>query len=105
MTCDWSSDVCSSDLDHERVVAFHGLRLQCAALPGGVPERPKGTGCKPVGSAYGGSNPPAPIFAEQRADCAGVVVDEIGRASCRERVESRVGADPFKQKTAYKYDM
>src|SRR5205814_4834659 len=29
-------------------------------LPGGVPERPKGTGCKPVGSAYGGSNPPAP---------------------------------------------
>ena len=34
-------------------------RLQCAS-PGGVPERPKGTGCKPVGSAYGGSNPPAP---------------------------------------------
>jgi hypothetical protein len=27
-----------------------------------VPERPKGTGCKPVGSAYGGSNPPAPII-------------------------------------------
>src|ERR671922_78290 len=32
-----------------------------AVRPGGVPERPKGTGCKPVGSAYGGSNPPAPI--------------------------------------------
>jgi hypothetical protein len=31
------------------------------ADPGGVPEWPKGTGCKPVGSAYGGSNPPAPI--------------------------------------------
>jgi hypothetical protein len=31
------------------------------ALQGGVPEWPKGTGCKPVGSAYGGSNPPAPI--------------------------------------------
>src|SRR5581483_12442929 len=46
--------------DHERVVTLHRLRLQCAALPGGVPERPKGTGCKPVGSAYGGSNPPAP---------------------------------------------
>ena len=30
-------------------------------LHGGVPERPKGTGCKPVGSAYGGSNP-APII-------------------------------------------
>src|SRR5436309_246639 len=34
--------------------------------PGGVPERPKGTGCKPVGSAYGGSNPPAPISAGAR---------------------------------------
>jgi hypothetical protein len=33
-----------------------------ALLFGGVPERPKGTGCKPVGSAYGGSNPPAPMF-------------------------------------------
>ena len=32
--------------------------------PGGVPERPKGTGCKPVGSAYGGSNPPAPTKGE-----------------------------------------
>src|SRR5579884_2709976 len=31
---------------------------------GGVPERPKGTGCKPVGSAYGGSNPPAPTTGE-----------------------------------------
>src|SRR5215211_3559985 len=28
--------------------------------PGGVPEWPKGTGCKPVGSAFGGSNPPSP---------------------------------------------
>src|SRR5215211_2771310 len=27
---------------------------------GGVPERPKGTGCKPVGSAFRGSNPLAP---------------------------------------------
>jgi hypothetical protein len=34
-----------------------------ARFPGGVPERPKGTGCKPVGSAYGGSNPPAPTKA------------------------------------------
>src|SRR3954471_11218702 len=35
--------------------------LATIRAPGGVPERPKGTGCKPVGSAYGGSNPPAPI--------------------------------------------
>ncbi len=47
---------------HEDVEALHGLKLQSDALQGGVPERPKGTGCKPVGSAYGGSNPPAPII-------------------------------------------
>ncbi|MCW2976147.1 MAG: hypothetical protein JWM06_1428, partial [Actinomycetia bacterium] len=35
---------------------------------GGVPERPKGTGCKPVGSAYGGSNPPAPIALRARPE-------------------------------------
>jgi hypothetical protein len=27
------------------------------ANPAGVPERPKGAGCKPAGSAYEGSNP------------------------------------------------
>jgi hypothetical protein len=36
-------------------------RLQWRS-PGGVPERPKGTGCKPVGSAFRGSNPRAPII-------------------------------------------
>src|SRR6266545_7525131 len=39
-----------------------GPRLQWPSAQGGVPERPKGTGCKPVGSAYGGSNPPAPTL-------------------------------------------
>ena len=29
---------------------------------GEVPEWPKGTDCKSVGSAFGGSNPPLPIF-------------------------------------------
>ena len=33
-----------------------------------MPERPKGTGCKPVGSAYGGSNPPAPITVAETVD-------------------------------------
>ncbi len=39
------------------------VRLSWVEWPfaGGVPERPKGAGCKPVGSAYGGSNPPSPI--------------------------------------------
>src|SRR5215217_5363815 len=46
------------------------LRLQCAPRSGGVPERPKGTGCKPVGSAYGGSNPPAPTHSLARFEGA-----------------------------------
>jgi hypothetical protein len=36
--------------------------LQSASPPpGGMSERPKETGCKPVGSAYAGSNPAPPI--------------------------------------------
>src|SRR6266542_271347 len=40
-------------------------------LSGGVPERPKGAVCKTAGSAYGGSNPPAPTrLAGSREDRA-----------------------------------
>ena len=31
-------------------------------INGGVPEWPKGTDCKSVGSAFGGSNPPLPTI-------------------------------------------
>jgi hypothetical protein len=51
------------------------------SLPGGVPEWPKGTGCKPVGSAYGGSNPPAPI----RTDACRSVCRSAGIRSCARR--------------------
>src|SRR3954447_11847406 len=47
---------------HSHSFWFDLLGGATMAAPGGVPERPKGTGCKPVGSAYGGSNPPAPII-------------------------------------------
>ena len=47
--------------DDENIEALHDLEATMRRARGGVPERPKGTGCKPVGSAYGGSNPPAPI--------------------------------------------
>src|SRR5215213_7143046 len=47
--------------DDGDVKALHELKATMPP-PGGVPERPKGTGCKPVGSAYGGSNPPAPTL-------------------------------------------
>ena len=33
-----------------------------AQYDGEVPEWPKGTDCKSVGSAFGGSNPPLPIL-------------------------------------------
>src|SRR5207248_7309743 len=56
------------------------VRLQSSA-PGGVPERPKGTGCKPVGSAYGGSNPPAPMFGFQRT-AAGSLLRAQAIAAC-----------------------
>ena len=46
--------------DDENIEALHELEATMRRARGGVPERPKGTGCKPVGSAYGGSNPPAP---------------------------------------------
>ncbi len=41
---------------------FAGSRLrrnkEVKKYSGGVPERPKGTDCKSVGEAFGGSNPP-----------------------------------------------
>ena len=53
--------------DDDRVVVLHRQEATMPGAPGGVPERPKGTGCKPVGSAYGGSNPPAPTVMLARA--------------------------------------
>ena len=39
-------------------------------ITGEVPEWPKGTGCKPVGVAYGGSNPPLSTITSQVAGIA-----------------------------------
>ena len=38
------------------------LRSRFSQNFGEVPEWPKGTDCKSVGSAFGGSNPPLPIL-------------------------------------------
>ncbi len=38
---------------------------------GEVPERPKGTGCKPVGAAFGGSNPPLSTIFPSEAGSGG----------------------------------
>src|SRR5476649_909693 len=62
--CDWSSDVCSSDL-----VALQGAFQETVQGGGGNAAVPR-----PVGFGDGGFQP----------------VEEIGRASCRERVEITV---------------
>src|SRR6266487_4428038 len=55
-------------------------RLQWGA-PGGVPEWPKGTGCKPVGLAYGGSNPPAPTTRDPRLVFVAIRVRDIAASA------------------------
>src|SRR5262249_7294293 len=51
--------------DHDDVEGAHKQGGYNGRLVrGGVPERPKGAVCKTVGSAYAGSNPPAPIQAK-----------------------------------------
>ena len=52
---------CRPRADNEDVEALHDHEATMADPPGGVPEWPKGTGCKPVGSAFRGSNPLSPI--------------------------------------------
>ena len=58
----WSNHVIAEASRVRLCVEERGPALARLPRPGGVPERPKGTGCKPVGSAYGGSNPPAPTL-------------------------------------------
>src|SRR5688572_32550565 len=74
--CDWSSDVCSSDL--VRLLAQHIRSL------GGSPPRSSG--------AWG-------AFARTIESAAAILGrKEIGRASCRERVEILVGDGIIKKK-------
>ena len=47
--------------------------------PGGIPERSKGTGCKPVGSAFAGSNPAPTTCAARSCPPALVVVVAAAR--------------------------
>src|SRR3989475_11206862 len=71
--CDWSSDVCSSDL------------ATCGAC------RPRPAGPAGSGAARGGGAAP-------RRRAATSARNQIGRASCRERVEISVVAVSLKKK-------
>jgi hypothetical protein len=65
---DFQSDLLRQALAAAPGKARRGDEATMTRSLGGVPEWPKGTGCKPVGLAYGGSNPPAPIFSESCAE-------------------------------------
>ena len=56
--------ICNQQVAGSTPIASSRQGYSCES--GGVPEWPKGTGCKPVGVAYGGSNPPlSTIFPEE----------------------------------------
>jgi hypothetical protein len=68
---------------------------------GEVPEWPKGTGCKPVGSAFGGSNPPLSTIKVRRDGICRyrllLQVFEGGNSSVVERQPSKLrvaGSNP-----------
>src|SRR5690242_21591372 len=93
LTCDWSSDVCSSDLVD--VGASAGLNLFCdryrldygsagATGPVGAPVRIE---CEVLGG-----DPPIAPAPPEIVERSGLDLDQIGRASGRERVEIWVGA-------------
>src|SRR5690606_1053964 len=55
-----------------------------ATIEGSVPEWPKGTGCKPVGIAFEGSNPSRPTqsLTTPPGSPGGVVASRLGRHRC-----------------------
>src|SRR2546430_11062887 len=78
--CDWSSDVCSSDLGRDadpRLVDLEGRRLDADHDPPVAERGPQFLLADPA-------RPPGPRLTVAEADQ--VAAAEIGRASCRERV-------------------
>src|SRR5688500_19802412 len=84
---DWSSDVCSSDLDTSKLLTpsrtTFGMYLPLSTR-NTIPRRPPPR-CPP-------RNPPPP-------PCEPPACGQIGRASCRERVWVAVAAGGVKKKT------
>src|SRR5207248_7119192 len=91
---DWSSDVCSSDLAraHREPIGDHGLKGVEIERPLEAAEtvRQRLEGVDPAARRYGASH-----LRRKGTDVRSYVnrgIAEIGRASCRERVESSGGA-------------
>src|SRR5690242_21675348 len=88
LTCDWSSDVCSSDLCRSSQQGQREIDLNLhvgARLP---------AYCTSMGKVL-----LAYLPAEVRRRRLEEIEFKIGRASCRERVQSSVGAVRSKQQT------
>src|SRR5207237_6928072 len=79
--CDWSSDVCSSDLSVSSIIA---LQTACGSFPRQNSTTP---GC--AVASRGQTRPDAECFYPGRSEplVGGRSLREIGRASCRERGE------------------
>src|SRR5688572_31059651 len=86
--CDWSSDVCSSDLELPRSEDHPPLRLYTAPFQlktglsvrmARLPERMQRLGYRPVGGPVAA---PGDYVVTPQA----LTIFQIGRASCRERV-------------------
>src|SRR5260221_5025339 len=75
--CDWSSDVCSSDL--LSCPKGHQWEADASVAPG------QATRC-PICGADGGTSTPGPDNNDASATVLHAASWEIGRASCRERV-------------------
>src|SRR5436190_18526754 len=88
--CDWSSDVCSSDL--EIVVAGDFLELVGRLADGILRIAPVNEGAFGRWRAFPGGERGARNHGK-RAGQQRAPVEEIGRASCRERVEKTDGEE------------
>src|SRR5690349_22399325 len=85
---DWSSDVCSSDLPAEMAERVGDLRNGLGQPARHAPDRLRR------------ETEPAALFGDEVADGVHVGMhEEIGRASCRERVEISVVAGSVEKKT------
>src|SRR3546814_11562551 len=103
---DWSSDVCSSDLTKAALLAailqnladapiigvhvpkHYLLGIAATPQPGQATLRYRGTRYVLVEAAGPGKRPPGDIATSTQTalnDMSGVRIDQIGRASCRER--------------------
>src|SRR5256886_13566873 len=76
--CDWSSDVCSSDL-------LELKNLNVSSLNSSAPSTPAHEGMRQNVSSLNFSAPSTPAYEKMRRNVS-PLNSQIGRASCRERV-------------------